>query len=121
MAINATVMLGGLPLSIAALTFNLEMVDMLLSYGAELSDSNDRGDTVFHSLVRFSALYPEKEAKAEKMMKDLHQRLKRKVSLSLLFLLSPVLLPPSPLYLVWPAYVIQLRIYKLFTPQKSRR
>ena len=73
-------MLGGLPLSIAALTYNLDMVDMLLKHGAELSDTNDRGDTVFHSLVRFSSLYPEKESKTEELMWELHRRLKEKVS-----------------------------------------
>ena len=67
-------------MSIAALTFNLDMVDMLLRHGAELCDTNDRGDTVFHSLIRFSALYPEKESKAVELMAELHRRLKDKVS-----------------------------------------
>ena len=56
------------------------MVDMLLRHGAELCDTNDRGDTVFHSLIRFSALYPEKESKAVELMAELHRRLKDKVS-----------------------------------------
>lgn len=68
-------MMGELPLSIAALTFNLEMVDLLLSYGARLQGTNSLGDTALHSLVRFAALYPEKTDDVTKMMQELHQRL----------------------------------------------
>ena len=72
---HATVLMGELPLSVAALTFNLEMVDELLNRGAKLHAVNTLGDTVFHSLVRFVALYPEKEEEVERMLKELHKRL----------------------------------------------
>lgn len=55
-----TVMLGELPLTIAALTFNKGMFDLLLNAGAELDGINRLGDNVCHSLIRYGYLYPEK-------------------------------------------------------------
>ena len=54
-----TVMMGELPLSVAALTFNQEMIVALLQNGAELERRNTKGDTVFHTLIRYAAIYPE--------------------------------------------------------------
>ncbi|KAK7487388.1 hypothetical protein BaRGS_00021350 [Batillaria attramentaria] len=71
----ATVMMGELPLTVAALTFNVPMVDLLLSHGARIHATNSLGDTVFHSLVRFAALYPEKTEDVEHMMREIHKRL----------------------------------------------
>jgi ankyrin repeat protein len=68
-------MMGELPLSVAALTFNTDMVDTLVSHGAKLHAVNSRGDTALHSLVRFAALHPEKEAEVVAMMRELHTRL----------------------------------------------
>lgn len=68
-------MMGELPLSVAALTFNMEMVDVLLERGAKLHAVNTRGDTAFHSLVRFATLYPQKLQEVERMMRELHKRL----------------------------------------------
>lgn len=55
-----TVMMGQLPLSVAALKFNTEMVDLILYHGAEMNRRNTDGDTVFHSLIKYAAIYPEK-------------------------------------------------------------
>ena len=67
--------MGELPLSVAALTFNLEMVDLLLGHGAKLHEVNTRGDTVLHSLVRFIHHYPDQEAQVAEMMREIHSRL----------------------------------------------
>ncbi|XP_045201815.2 transient receptor potential cation channel subfamily V member 5-like [Mercenaria mercenaria] len=55
-----TVMMGELPLSIAALTFNKGMFDLLLNEGADLDGTNRLGDNVCHSLIRYGYLYPNK-------------------------------------------------------------
>ena len=95
---NDTVMMGQLPLSIAALTFNLGMVDLLLDKKAKLYYQNDRGDTVLHSLVRYAAIFEDKQDDVVRMMKALDQKLETHpadkspqvshVLLLLLFLLS---------------------------------
>ncbi|XP_060578311.1 transient receptor potential cation channel subfamily V member 5-like [Ruditapes philippinarum] len=55
-----TVMMGEVPLTIAALTFNRGMFDLLLNEGADLDGTNSLGDNVCHSLIRYGYLYPEK-------------------------------------------------------------
>lgn len=55
-----TVMMGQLPLSVAALTGNTKIVDILIRYGAILHAQNGEGNTVFHSIVKYAAIYPEK-------------------------------------------------------------
>ncbi|KAK7115702.1 hypothetical protein V1264_001524 [Littorina saxatilis] len=66
-------MMGELPLSIAALTFEEDMVKLLLhDFKAKIHHTNSAGDTVFHSLIRYSHLYPQKETQAVKMMTYLH-------------------------------------------------
>ncbi|KAK7501771.1 hypothetical protein BaRGS_00006857, partial [Batillaria attramentaria] len=72
---KSTVMMGGLPLSVAALTFNEGMVKLLIRHGAEIFRRNAAGDTVFHTLVLYSAVYPEKQQKVKDMMLKLHQLL----------------------------------------------
>ncbi|KAK7501828.1 hypothetical protein BaRGS_00006914, partial [Batillaria attramentaria] len=72
---NATVMMGELPLSVAALTFNFVLVTKLLDKGAEVFGTNSRGDTVFHSLVRYAGEYPEKSKEAKKMIQRIHKKI----------------------------------------------
>lgn len=55
-----TVMMGQLPLTVAALKGNTEIIQHLLNFGAKLHSRNENGDTVFHSLVKYAAIYPEK-------------------------------------------------------------
>ncbi|KAL8609585.1 hypothetical protein ACOMHN_023721 [Nucella lapillus] len=74
---RATVMMGELPLSVAALTFNLQMVDELLEKGARLEEVNSRGDTALHSLVRFARFYPAREGEVAAMLTQLHARLQQ--------------------------------------------
>ncbi|XP_052673739.1 uncharacterized protein LOC128155893 [Crassostrea angulata] len=73
-----TVMMGQLPLTVAALTGNTEIVDLLLEYGANLHDQNEKGDTVFHSLVKYAAIYPEKVMAIIQMLQYLNQELESK-------------------------------------------
>ncbi|XP_052806094.1 transient receptor potential cation channel subfamily V member 5-like [Mya arenaria] len=57
-----TVMLGELPLAVAALTLNIQIFDTLVEFGCRVDEQNSCGDTLFHSLVKYSHLYPEKQA-----------------------------------------------------------
>lgn len=97
--------MGELPLSVAALTFNLEMVDLLVSCGACLHATNTWGDTVFHSLIRFAALYPERLGSVETAMWALHQRV----------LSSP--LPAQPHHFKFPH--VQVKVNNYFAQVKS--
>lgn len=55
-----TVMLGEFPLAVAALTLNTQIFGKILEYGGSLISQNSKGDTLFHSLVKYAYLYPEK-------------------------------------------------------------
>ena len=77
-----TVMMGELPLSVAALTFNTNMVEALLINGAEMDRQNTKGDTVFHTLIKFAAIYPEKLSNVLTMLDFLHDHIKEKMSIS---------------------------------------
>lgn len=77
-----TVMMGELPLSVAALTFNYTMIEVLLANGAEMDRQNTKGDTVFHSLIRFSAIYPEHTSNVINIMNFLHEKIKEKLTAS---------------------------------------
>lgn len=79
-----TVMMGELALSVAALTFNLDIIDILLQNGAELDRKNTKGDTVFHSLIKFAAIYPEYTASVLTTMEFLQQKIKEKLDMSFL-------------------------------------
>lgn len=73
-----TVMMGQLPLTVAALTGNTDIVDVLLEFGADLHIQNEEYDTVFHSLVKYAATYPEKVVTIIQMMRHLNQELENK-------------------------------------------
>ncbi|XP_052222253.1 transient receptor potential cation channel subfamily V member 5-like [Dreissena polymorpha] len=70
-----TVMMGELPLSVAALTFNEQMIDLLLRNGAELERQNTKGETVLHSLIRYAAIYPEHAPEVHLTMEYLHEKI----------------------------------------------
>ena len=55
-----TVMMGEIPLTVAALKLNTTIIEVLLRHGAELSKQNSMGDNVCHSLIKYAHLYPEK-------------------------------------------------------------
>ncbi|XP_052789316.1 transient receptor potential cation channel subfamily V member 5-like [Mya arenaria] len=74
-----TVMMGELPLSVAALTFNIEMLEILLKNGAEMERQNTKGDTVFHSLIRFAAIYPEHTDMIIQIMTFLHEKINENI------------------------------------------
>ncbi|XP_046557553.1 transient receptor potential cation channel subfamily V member 6-like isoform X1 [Haliotis rubra] len=75
--LRGTVMLGGTPLSIAALDNNETIVDLLLKNGADLNDSDSCGNTVFHSMVLYASFYPEKEPDILRMFDKLAQQNQR--------------------------------------------
>ncbi|XP_033761183.1 transient receptor potential cation channel subfamily V member 5-like [Pecten maximus] len=70
-----TVMMGELPLFVAVLKFDKDMVDKLLDIGAKLYQQNSKGDTIFHSLIKYAAVYPDKACEVREMMEYLHDRL----------------------------------------------
>lgn len=58
-----TVLMGQLPLSVAALAFKdneFRIVNHLLKRKAEIWNMNEKGDTVFHSLIKYADVYPDK-------------------------------------------------------------
>ncbi|XP_071156124.1 transient receptor potential cation channel subfamily V member 5-like isoform X1 [Mytilus edulis] len=71
-----TVMMGELPLSVAALTFNETIVDLLLDHGANMHSENSCGDTVLHSLVKYAAVYPNKTDNVINMFTYLIERMR---------------------------------------------
>lgn len=73
-----TVMMGQLPLTVAALTGNTDIVDVLLEFGADLNIQNEEEDTVLHSLVKYAATYPEKVITIIQMMQHINQKLENK-------------------------------------------
>ena len=62
-----SVMMGEFPLTVAALTLNTVMMDVLLKHGAEIYKQNGLGDNVCHSLVKYAHLYPEKVSEIVKI------------------------------------------------------
>ncbi|XP_069121393.1 transient receptor potential cation channel subfamily V member 5-like [Argopecten irradians] len=70
-----TVMMGELPLFVAVLKFDKDMIDKMLDIGAKLYQQNSRGDTIFHSLIKYAAVYPDKACEVREMMEYLHDRL----------------------------------------------
>ncbi|XP_033732844.1 transient receptor potential cation channel subfamily V member 5-like [Pecten maximus] len=73
-----TAMMGGIPLSVAALAFQPEMVYILIENEAEIEHANADGDTVFHSLIKYAAIYPEKITDVVSMLECLQDELKIK-------------------------------------------
>lgn len=58
-----TVLMGQLPLSVAALACrneNFEILEYLLHKNAKIGNTNEDGDTVFHSLIKYADVDPEK-------------------------------------------------------------
>ena len=58
-----TALMGQLPLTVAALASknnNFTIMETLLERGAEIWWTNEHGDNVFHSLIKYADIYPEK-------------------------------------------------------------
>lgn len=76
-----TVMMGQLPLTVAALKGNKKIIKYLLKFGAELQNRNEEGDTVFHSLVKYAAIYPEKVIGIVEIVRYLNEKVEFKIPL----------------------------------------
>lgn len=70
-----TVMMGQLPLTVAALRGDTGVVDLLIKYEADLYTQNKEEDTVFHSLVKYAATYPEKVVDVIQMVHHIHNKI----------------------------------------------
>lgn len=71
-----TVFMGQLPLSVAALAAKSEGIDMyiidhLISKNAKIWYKNKKGDTVFHSLIKYADVKPDKTQRIKKTFKHL--------------------------------------------------
>lgn len=71
-----TVFMGQLPLSVAALAaksegIDMEIIDYLISQNAKIWYKNKKGDTVFHSLIKYADVKPDKIQRIKKTFKHL--------------------------------------------------
>ncbi|CAG2191054.1 unnamed protein product [Mytilus edulis] len=73
-----TVMMGELPLHVAALTLDENIMEILLDKKPKMRAKNSCGDTVFHSLVKYAAIYPNKSDSVIKMLTYLTDKIKKK-------------------------------------------
>lgn len=72
-------MMGQLPLTVAALvgdTEIVEIVDLLIKNKADLHAQTKEEDTVFHSLVKYAAIYPDKVIGVIQMVRHIHNKIK---------------------------------------------
>ncbi|KAH9508843.1 hypothetical protein Btru_050204 [Bulinus truncatus] len=69
------IMMGEIPLSVAILTFNTDMVKLLLKHGARLEEVNSKNDTIVHTLIKYAQLYPDKSQKVIKMLSYINQKI----------------------------------------------
>ncbi|XP_069121388.1 transient receptor potential cation channel subfamily V member 6-like [Argopecten irradians] len=74
---NNTVMMGELPLFVAALRNDQYMVKSLIAYGAVPYVIKGNGDTVFHVLIQYAALYRDKVKDVRKMIACIHGQIKK--------------------------------------------
>lgn len=72
-----TVLMGQLPLSVAALACkdkDFRIITHLLLQKAKIWNQNEDGDTVFHSLIKYADIYPEKTQHLKKTFKFLWEK-----------------------------------------------
>ncbi|XP_055898953.1 transient receptor potential cation channel subfamily V member 2-like [Biomphalaria glabrata] len=70
------VMMGETALSVAVVTLDTEMVDLLIGYKASINQVNSNGDTVVHTLIKYAEQEPEKIPEVIKMLEHLDQKIK---------------------------------------------
>ncbi|KAK0060401.1 transient receptor potential cation channel subfamily V member 4 [Biomphalaria pfeifferi] len=73
---NKNVMMGETALSVAVVTLDTEMVDLLIGYKASLNQVNSKGDTVVHTLIKYAEQEPEKIPEVIKMLEHLDKKIK---------------------------------------------
>ncbi|XP_061196783.1 transient receptor potential cation channel subfamily V member 3-like [Saccostrea echinata] len=75
-----TALMGQLPLSVAALVMkendsnSKRIIDVILEKKASLCAQNTHGDTVFHSLIKYGDIYPEKICHVKRAFKYLREK-----------------------------------------------
>ncbi|XP_062616864.1 transient receptor potential cation channel subfamily V member 5-like [Saccostrea cucullata] len=70
-----TIMMGQLPLTVAALKGDSCVIELLIKYGANIVQQNNLGDTVLHSVVKYAAIYPDKINYLKEMLLHLNDRI----------------------------------------------
>jgi len=72
---EGTVMMGQLPLFVAALKFDTKMVEKLIFRGADIFAKNKSGDTIFHSLLHYLNRKRDKDLEVKQMLEVLHKKI----------------------------------------------
>lgn len=70
-----TILMGQTPLSVAALKSDMKMVDILIRNEANICQINSLDETIFHSIIRYAAVRPEKEIEMIKMCGHLNNHI----------------------------------------------
>ncbi|KAI8771196.1 transient receptor potential cation channel subfamily V member 5 [Biomphalaria glabrata] len=68
------IMMGETVFSVAVLTLEPEMVDLLLRHDAPIEEVNSKGDNVIHTLIKYAAIKPDSIPKIIKMLKYLKKK-----------------------------------------------
>ncbi|KAL3871897.1 hypothetical protein ACJMK2_039869 [Sinanodonta woodiana] len=75
-AFGKAVLRSELPLSVAASVGNKNIFDVLLRHGAELDKENSKGNNVYHCLIEYAYLYPDKLNSVMDMFRYIHEESK---------------------------------------------
>ncbi|KAK3576043.1 hypothetical protein CHS0354_005199 [Potamilus streckersoni] len=75
-AFRKAVMRSELPLSVAASVGNKNIFDALIRNGAELDKENSNGNNVYHCLIEYAYLYPDKLNSVMDMFRYIHEESK---------------------------------------------
>ncbi|KAJ8321672.1 hypothetical protein KUTeg_000143 [Tegillarca granosa] len=76
-----TIVMGQTPLSVAALKGDKRMVDLLIEIShADICQKNTLNETIFHSIIRYAAVHPERETDMQVMCDHLNNKLQVKYS-----------------------------------------
>lgn len=70
-----TILMGQSPLSVAALKGEKRMVKLFIDYKVDICQKNSLDETIFHSIIRYAAVHPEKEIEMVEMCEYLNRKL----------------------------------------------
>ena len=92
-----TVLMGQLPLHVAALACkdkNFQIMETLIEKGAVIWKVNDDGDTVFHSLIKYADIYPDKMADIQASFEFLWEKVSNSGTIDIRYLENKSKLTP---------------------------
>lgn len=71
-----TIIIKQLPLTITTLTNNTKTINLLFKYKTNLHNQNKKNNTIFHSLIQYTTIYPKKIITIIQILQYLNQKLK---------------------------------------------